>query len=211
MTTKKIDLSQLSDEQLGQELKRVQVYNAGLEARLMEKVRGSNSNLANGDLLTLNNVIWPFLFTHETGVVEKNGGRLETSINISREASFVLTHITKTVFEVFLDLDGNITNCEYIDPLENNSGTGDANGLMFEIEDGSSSRRFMDKMIPLDIFAVPERPFVLPKPQLFQPSQNIILRFSNENPNRHFLPFIVMHGVRVRIDGREDLLDMITT
>jgi len=206
----KIDLSKLSDNDLNSELKRIQIYNAGLEARLQERMKASGS-LVQGDLLTLNNVIWPFIFTHESGVVEKGGGRYETSVNISREASFILTHITKVVFEVFRDIDGNIINCEYIDPLQDNDGTADANGLMFEIEDGSSSRRFMDKMIPLDIFAIPERPFVLPKPQLFQPSQNIILRFSNENPNRDFVPMMVLHGVRLRIDGREELFELITT
>lgn len=209
MTTK-IDLSTLTDAQLEQELKRVQIYNAGLEARLNERMRPTDA-LAEGDLLTLNNIIWPFMFSHETGVVLANGGKLETSVNISREASFILTHITKVVFEVFLDENQNIINMEYIDPLQDNDGTGDANGLMLELEDGSSSRRFMDKMIPLDVLAVPERPFVFPKPQMFQPSQNIILRFSNENPNRHFVPFLILHGVRLRLDGRDELFDLITT
>ncbi len=210
MTTQKIDLSKLNDAALSDELKRIQIYNAGLEARLKQRI-AQQGPMQNGDLLTLNNIIWPFMFTHDAGAVEMGGGRFETSVNISREASFVLTHITKTVFEIFYDEAGNIINCEYIDPLQDNDGTGDANGLMFEIEDGSSTRRFMDKMIPLDIFAIPERPFILPKPQLFQASQNIILRFSNENPNRHFLPFIVLHGVRLRIDGQDDLLDLVTT
>jgi hypothetical protein len=165
------------------------------------------NNLASGDALTINNVIWPYFFTATSDVLRRNGGQQQISFQVSQEAAFVWTEMVKVVFAV--DFDEPVKTIEYINPRDIN-GNGDANGLKFQLIDGSSSRAYMDNYVPLDQIGVPTQPFMPDRPMMFMPLQQLQIDLINNNTSRDYVCFMIFKGYRIRIEGQQDLVNLVT-
>lgn len=165
--------------------------------------------ITGGDALSINNVIWPYFFvvTPDELIIDANGGRGTGSFENSQEACFIWTKLTKVVYEA--DMSGDPVSLDYINPRDF-GGNADANGLSISMSDGSSSRTFMDQPIPLDQIGDPTQPFIKDRPMLMKPVQRIQVDFANENPNRAFIPFLIFHGYRMRVEAQHDLQSLQT-
>lgn len=214
--TKTINLSQMTDEELlqfkrNEEIKLARLH-AGLETRkkYIQAPAGAEkymNMLASGDASTLNNMMWPASMVVEPVIVSKNGGTEKAIFQVSGEACFVWTSMIKVIFKT-PDFDAEALDIDYINP--SNTTDDQANGLTFQMIDNASSRAFMDKPVPLDNIALPERPFYPDRPQLFLPNQIISIEYSNQNPNFDYVPMLVFQGYKIRLEGQQDLLDIVT-
>jgi hypothetical protein len=164
-------------------------------------------NLASGDALSINNVIWPFFFCATSDVLRANGGQQQISFEVTQEAAFVWTEMVKVVFAV--DFDAPVPTIEYINPRDI-SGNGDANGLRFALVDGSSGRAYQDDFVPLDQIGAPFQPFVPDRPMMFMPLQQLQIDLVNNNTSRDFVVFMIFKGYRIRIEGQQDLTNLVT-
>lgn len=215
-TTKTINLSNMTDEELlsfkrNEEIKLARLQ-AGVETRkkYVQAPAGASKYfdmLASGDASTLNNMIWPASMVVSPVIVSKNGGVEKAVFQVSGEACFVWTSLVKVIFQT-PDLDATVLDLDYLNP--SNTTDDQANGLSFQMIDNASSRAFMDRPVPLDNIALPERPFFPDRPQLFLPNQIIEIEYSNQNPNYDFIPMLVFQGYKIRLEGQQDLLDIVT-
>ena len=164
-------------------------------------------NLASGDALSINNVIWPFFFCATSDVLTAGGGQQQISFQVTQEAAFVWTEMVKVVFAV--DFDALVPTVEYINPRDI-SGNGDANGLRFQLVDGSSSRAYQDNYVPLDQIGAPFQPFLPDRPMMFMPLQQLQIDLVNNNSTRDFVCFMIFKGYRIRIEGQQDLTNLVT-
>jgi hypothetical protein len=212
----KINLNNASIEELlkikrGMEIKQAQLA-AAVETRSKQLQAPAGAvkymrNLASGDALTINNVIWPFFFNVATDVLAAGGGQQTVSFEVTQEAAFVFTEMIKVVYAV--DFDDPTPTVEYINPRDI-SGNGDANGLRVAFVDGSSSRAFMDNYVPLDIMGAPFQPFIPDRPLMFMPLQQLQVEVVNQNPNRDFVAFMIFKGYRIRLENQQDLINLVT-
>jgi hypothetical protein len=212
----KINLNNASIEELlkikrGMEIKQAQLA-AAVETRSKQLQAPAGAvkymrNLASGDALTINNVIWPFFFNVATDVLAAGGGQQTVSFEVTQEAAFVFTEMIKVVYAV--DFDDPTPTIEYINPRDI-SGNGDANGLRVAFVDGSSSRAFMDNYVPLDIMGAPFQPFIPDRPLMFMPLQQLQVEVVNQNPNRDFVAFMIFKGYRIRLENQQDLINLVT-
>lgn len=211
-----IDLRNMSLEQLAKVKRDMMIKEAQLRAA--NEIRQSEvkaptgaakyfKDLANGDALAINNVIWPFFFNSSSDVLRAGGGQQQISFQVTQEASFIFTEMVKVVFAV--DFDSPTPTLEYIDPHAT-SGNGDANGLRFALSDGDSSRSFMNDYVPLDQVGTPTQPFIPDRPMFMLPLQIMNINLINNNPSRDFVVFMIFKGYRLRIQGGNDLQNLVT-
>jgi len=209
-----VDLKQMSLEQLAKVKRDMQIKDAQLKAAVEVREELSAApvgaakymrSLANGDALAINNVIWPFMYTAVSDVLSAGGGQQQISFQVTQEAAFIYTEMVKVVYAV----DFGVPSIEYINP-QDVSGNGDANGLRFQIADGDSSRSFMNNYVPLDQFGAPNQPFVPDRPMLLLPLQLLNINVINNNPTRDFVTFFIFKGYRMRLQGSQDLVNLVT-
>jgi hypothetical protein len=211
-----INLKDMSLEQLAKVKRDMMIKDAQLKAAV--QIRESEvqapvgaakyfRDLANGDALAINNVIWPFFFTTSSDVLRAGGGQQQVSFQVTQEAAFVWTEMVKVVYAV--NFDDPTPTIEYIEPSDV-SGNGDANGLRFTLSDGDSSRSFMNDYIPLDQVGVPTQPFIPDRPMFLLPLQLMNINLINNNPSRDFVVFLMFKGYRLRIQGTNDLQNLVT-
>jgi hypothetical protein len=209
-----LDLTRMSLEQLAKVKRDMQIKDAQLKAAVEVREQLATApvgaakymrSLANGDALAINNVIWPFMFTATSSVLQAGGGQQQISFQVTQEAAFVYTEMVKVVFAV----DFEVPSIEYINPYDV-AGNGDANGLRFSIADGDSSRSFMNNYVPLDQIGAPRQPFVPDRPMLMLPLQLMNINVINNNPTRNFVAFFIFKGYRIRLQGSQDLVNLVT-
>lgn len=214
--SKKINLQSLSVDELAKLKRDMEIKAARLAAAVDVRSQQVNAptggakylkNLASGDALTINNVIWPFFFCATSNVLKKNGGQQQISFEVTQEAAFVWTEMVKVVYAV--DFDSPVKTIEYINPRDI-SGNGDANGLRFALVDGSSSRAYMDNYVPLDQVGAPFQPFSPDRPMMFMPLQQLQIDLVNSNSARDYVVFMIFKGYRIRIEGQQDLVNLVT-
>lgn len=215
--TQKVNLATATEAQLQKIKRTMEIQAARLSAAVDTRAKQIQAapagaakylqNLASGDALTINNVIWPFFFNVKSDVLGPNGGQQNVSFEVTQEAAFVWTEMVKVVYAV--DFDAETPTIEYINPRDI-SGNGDANGLRFALVDGSSSRSYMDDYVLLDNVGAPFQPFVPDRPQLFMPLQQLQVQLINNNPSRSFVAFLIFKGYRIRIEGQQDLINLVT-
>jgi hypothetical protein len=212
----KINLQSLSVDDLTKLKRDMEIKAARLAAAVDVRSQQVNAptggakylkNLASGDALTINNVIWPFFFSATSDVLKRNGGQQQISFQVTQEAAFVFTELIKVVYAV--DFDSPVKTIEYINPRDI-SGNGDANGLRFALVDGSSSRAYMDNYVPLDQVGAPFQPFVPDRPMMFMPLQQLQIDLVNNNSARDYVCFMIFKGYRIRIEGQQDLTNLVT-
>jgi hypothetical protein len=212
----KINLQNLSVDELNKIKRDMEIKAARLAAAVDVRSQQVNApsggakylkNLASGDALTINNVIWPFFFCATSNVLNRNGGQQQISFEVTQEAAFVWTEMVKVVFAV--DFDAMVPTIEYINPRDI-SGNGDANGLRFALVDGSSSRAYMDNYVPLDQVGAPFQPFIPDRPMMFMPLQQLQIDLVNNNNARDYVVFMIFKGYRIRIEGQQDLVNLVT-
>lgn len=215
MENKKIDLSLLNEQELQQVYRNMSIKVARHKAAMAVQQELATApagaakylrNLASGDALSLNNVIWPFAFVAEAPILAP-GQTADTDFAVTQEAAFVLTEIVKVVFQVGVE-EGDFF-AEYLNPRDP-SGNGDANGLRFALSDGSSSRAFMNDYVPLDQIGNPYQTFIPDRPMMFMPLQQLRINYSNENTTRSFKTFMIFKGYRLRLEGQQDLVNLVT-
>lgn len=211
-----IDLKNMSLEQLAKVKRDMMIKEAQLKAAVdireseVKAPVGASKyfrDLANGDALAINNVIWPFFFTTSSDVLRAGGGQQQISFQVTQEAAFVWTEMVKVVYAV--NFDDPTPTIEYIEPSDV-SGNGDANGLRFVLSDGDSSRAFMNDYVPLDQVGVPTQPFIPDRPMFLLPLQLMNINLINNNPSRDFVVFLMFKGYRLRIQGTNDLQNLVT-
>lgn len=216
MSNEKINLQALPVSDLMKLKREMEIKNARLEsangvrAQYVTAPSGGAKymkNLASGDALSINNVIWPFFFCVSSDVLEAGGGQQQVSFEVTQEAAFVWTEMVKVVFAV--DFENITPTVEYINPRDI-SGNGDANGLRFALVDGSSSRAYQNDYVPLDQVGAPFQPFVPDRPMMFMPLQQLQVDLVNNNPSRNFVVFMIFKGYRIRIEGQQDLTNLVT-
>jgi hypothetical protein len=210
-----INLKDMSLEQLAKVKRDMMIKQAQLKAAVdireseVKAPVGASKyfrDLANGDALAINNVIWPFFFTTSSDVLRAGGGQQQVSFQVTQEAAFVWTEMVKVVYAV--DFDSPVPTIEYIDP--NGAGNSDANGLRFTLSDGDSSRSFMNDYVPLDQVGSPTQAFVPDRPMFLLPLQLMNINLINNNPSRDFVVFMMFKGYRLRIQGTNDLQNLVT-
>jgi hypothetical protein len=97
--------------------------------------RSVPSRLMPGNVGDINRVVWPFWFTFtapELAPAQTATG----SFSVTQEASFIFMAFSKVVFK---KVAGIYTA---IDPDQEDTAVGEANGLSFQFRDGQSSRVF---------------------------------------------------------------------
>jgi hypothetical protein len=212
----KINLQSLSVDELAKVKRDMEIKAARLTAAVNVRSQQVNApaggakylkNLASGDALTINNVIWPYFFSATSDVLRRNGGQQQISFQVTQEAAFVWTELVKVVYAV--DFESPLKTIEYINPRDI-SGNGDANGLRFSLTDGSSSRAFMDNLVPLDQIGAPYQPFLPDRPMMFMPLQQLQIDLVNSNSSRDYVCFMIFKGYRIRIEGQQDLTNLVT-
>lgn len=162
------------------------------------------SYLAPGNIGDINRVIWPFYFmSSRSGVLSPNGS-IRTSINITQEAAFVWTGVSKAVYE-YDQITGLMT---YIQPNDD-ATIGQAPGLRVSMRDAQSQREFFGRQIDLDHIGNPRFPLVLSAPQILQPNAVMEVNFSNTNQVQSYVVQLMFHGYRVRIENAQDLLSFV--
>ncbi len=216
MSNEKINLKDYSVSDLMKLKRDMEIKSARLQTAVEIRSQQVNApaggakymkNLASGDALSINNVIWPFFFCAASDVIEPNGGQQQISFEVTQEAAFVWTEMVKVVYAV--DFEAETPTIEYINPRDI-SGNGDANGLRFALVDGSSSRAYQNEYVPLDQIGAPFQPFVPDRPMMFMPLQQLQIDLVNNNASRSFVVFMIFKGYRIRIEGQQDLTNLVT-
>ena len=218
METKTINLDNMTDAELQAFKRREEIRLARLSSALEVRKKYITAPaggkkyldlLASGDASTLNNLIWPASMVVKPVLVTKNGGTAKAVFQVSGEACFVWTSLVKVIFGTpDLDAEAEDLELDYLNPSDPTDSK--ANGLTFQLVDNASSRAFMSDPVPLDNIALPERPFYPDRPQIFLPMQIISVEYNNLNPSTDFIPMLVFQGYKIRLEGQQDLLDIVT-
>lgn len=162
--------------------------------------------LAPGNLGDINKIIWPYFFS--TAVPEATlspGQNLQTGFQVTQEAAFILMSFTKTVYS-----NNSITNqWIYLDPNDEADQTNQAPGLTFTLRDGSSSRQFFNRPIPLSCYGNPRFPTKLPRPVMLLPNQIMQVQFNNSHPSNDYVPFLTFFGYRMRVEDAQNFLGLV--
>ena len=153
----------------------------------------------------INDIIWPFFFTHTKVEVSPTSPGAVANISITQEAAFICTHLYKAVHLV-TGVTPN-RNYAYMDP-EDYTGASQSTGLNFNFQDSSSQRFFAQAPFALELIGRPLYPTKLDVPLLFQPQANIQVTYSldTSQTGNSYAPFVVMFGIRCRINQAQQLI-----
>lgn len=215
------ELGSLPSGNLQKYLRQLKVKNAGLVARNDENKRSlansmtirskTNSSKVSpflaGNIEDLNKIVWPFWFqTNDILVV--SGAEVNSNINITQEAPFVITHMTKVVFE-YIDLGGGNFSYQYVNPKISDSNDNIANNLFFSIMDSQSSRTWVDEPISINTVGDANDPFIFDTPYMVLGNQNLEVRFNNQSDTgKSYICSIAFHGYRMRIEEAQGILSL---
>lgn len=161
--------------------------------------RNMGNFLVPGNVGDINKVVWPFWFT-TPAVTVGPGQNVTTQFSVTQEAGFSWMSYVKCVY----DLDTLTNDITYIDPAE--PAIGEASMLYYSIRDAQSSREFFNKPQALDAVGAPQFPSTLPTPLFFLPNSTIEVSFYNSHPTNNYIPFLVMFGYRIRVEGAKTML-----
>lgn len=205
------NLGALTIPQLKQLNHKLKVQVVGNQARNNERLinladlesmsKNSQSEIRNAffrnSIQEINTVLWPFFFQSEVKFVEA-GNEVNSKIQISAEAAFVVTEMQRVIYEY----DTNSGTLTYIDP-ENFSQQ--AKDLKFAMNDLSSERSLTDKSISIESLGHCQKPTELYKsPFYLNPNQSMEFRFSAEGTKSYFTS-ILFKGYRVRIEDASNM------
>lgn len=181
-----INYDKMSDQELFQQLKKLNVYKKGLEGRLKERKLQHDIKLG---IKEINDKVWPFFFPTDLVKVEPN--RTESAnVEITNEAGFIITKVSKVVYR----FDGD--DPVYIDPNDDAS-TGLLAGLSFRMKNSSSTRSWMDKAVHLNMIGDGSIPYKLDKTFFMTPNQNMNFEVSNKSQETYLVGFC-LHGIRFK-------------
>jgi hypothetical protein len=68
----------------------------------------------------------------------------------------------------------------------------------------------MDNYVPLDQVGAPFQPFSPDRPMMFMPLQQLQIDLVNSNSARDYVVFMIFKGYRIRIEGQQDLVNLVT-
>lgn len=164
--------------------------------------RSIPKHLMPGNVGDINRVIWPFWFTFSSPEVTPNQTS-QASLSISQEAAFIWMAFSKVVYKK--------TGAQYvaIDPAQEATADGEANGLNFQFRDAQSSRVFSQTVLPLDAFGDPNFPSVLQTPIMFLPNSTVECVYSNSDATATYVPFITLFGYRVRLEDAQKIMSLV--
>ncbi len=189
-----------------------------LQAR-QEQVKGSPQNLQKnltnsklgglmaGNVGDLNKVVWPFWFTFSAPELAAGGTSSNASFTVSQEAAFIWMSFSVAVFlrsgagpnYVYTQIDTN-----------DESAAGYINNLNIVFKDAQSSRVFQRNPMPIEAFGNPQFPTVLRAPLMFLPNSTVEIQYINNDATNVYVPFVTFFGYRVRIQGAENILSLVT-
>jgi hypothetical protein len=204
------DIHNMNEQQLSffiNELKRK--FNSELSSvrDKEQKLSTQMPTVAAGNIGDINKIIWPFFFASsqfgEDVTQLAPNQSVSTYVNITQEAGFVLTKLVKTVFEV-VDLGGGNYWYSYVNPKDLSSGL--ASDLRFTITDVQSSRSFHYAPINLDHIGDAKDPTCLKTPIYFAPNANVEVKFFNDSQTKTYVPMMMFHGYRIRIEDEQESL-----
>jgi hypothetical protein len=172
-------------------LRQNQVKNMGsmdLETNLRNNLP---KGLVPGNVGDINRVIWPFYFTTTPGTIGPNGA-LVTSISISQEAGFIMTHFSKVVYK-----EAPAGTYTYVDP-DTNTGAGEAPGLRMAFRNNQSQMTFVNVPMNVDHVGNPRWPTKMDSPLYLFPNSIFSVLFTNNDPAAIYVPSVAFFGYRLR-------------
>lgn len=192
--------------------KKIQQQQANLKSggspeRTQANLRNSKlGGLMPGNVGDINKVVWPFFYTF-TAPELAPGVSSTGSFTVSQEAAFIWMNFTCAVFL----RSGAGPNYTYtaIDTSDE-SANGNIDGLNIVFRDAQSSRVFQRDPMPIEAFGNPQYPTVLRSPVMFLPNSTVECLYTNNNSTNVYVPFITFFGYRVRIQGAENILSLVT-
>lgn len=211
------ELGQLPAAALANHVSNARIKAAGMKARNDERQRSlaqtmsltrttnvkKSSPFLPGNIEDLNKIVWPFIFQTEPVQVPANAVA-NANINVTQEAAFVITHMTKVVYEVTTGpLDYN-----YLNPKAQSSNTDVEQNLFFDITDSQSSRTWTDEPISINHMGDAKDPLCLETPYMVLQNQNIEVRFSNNDASRVYIASMAFHGYRIRLEEAQGILSL---
>lgn len=182
-----------------------QVKNAGLEARLQQKAAilkgelGTNP-LVSGSVNDLNMLMWSFVYNTEMTFVEK-GTQEDAYISVNSEAPFVVTHMTRAMYE----FDGS--NLTFINP-EVIDGLSLVPDFKYKIVDSSSGRAWSENPIQIENIGFYKEPTKFEHPFLLEPNTRLNFELHNSS-NKDYFVSLALWGFRVRTDSIKNLMNEI--
>jgi len=184
-----MDLRQYSEDQLRQMYRNVAIKNQGLQARLKSAKQQADLELGIKDV---NDKVWPFWFV-TPGLIEVTpNNSVNTNINVTNEASFVITKCIRTIY--LKNEDGSPT---FLDGDRKSAG-GLIPDLFFQIADSSSTRKWSQRAIHMNVLGTAEKPWTLENPFFLSPNHNLSVEFFNSSPDKTYLVNVVFQGYRFK-------------
>jgi len=179
----------------------------GSPARTQSNLINSKlGGLMPGNIGDINKVVWPFWYTFTAP--ELTPGLSSTgSFTTSQEAAYIWLSFTASVF---LRTGGGPNYVYTAIDTDDESGAGLINGLNIVFRDAQSSRVFQRNPMPIEAFGSPAFPTVLRSPVMFLPNSTVECLFTNNDATNVYVPFISFFGYRVRIQGAEQILSLVT-
>lgn len=183
----------------------------GAQALSEKFSKGILSGFRPGNLGDINSAIWPFWFQFSTpanGIVP--GQSLVNSFSVTQEAGYLLRQISQVTF-----LQQEDSSWSYIDPFYFDEGANSPNGLVFSLEDASSSRNF-NGTTQKDIACLGNAnfPWIYPSTMFMLPNQTMFLNLSNTTDQlgtgQTFMCFVTVMGYRVRVADAARILSTVS-
>lgn len=160
----------------------------------MQSTPGDGVFMPPGDITTVNDTIWPFVF----GTGRVNVAALSTvpsQFSITQDGAFVIHSYTKSVFtaDAF-----PLTTTAYLDPDAPN-GAGESDGLSMQFRNAQSRIQLMQSVINLNQVGHPLYPTKFPRPMILNPMAIFEVNFANTSTN-NYVVFVQFFGYRLRLD-----------
>lgn len=182
-----MDYTKYSSAELAKYLQNQKVKLAGHQARLLERKKAQDIQMGIKDI---NDKIWPFIFCSPAMDVLPQNFNSE-NIEITNEAGFIVTHISKQIWS-YDENDDPV----YVDP-DDKTVAGLLKDVYFNIEDTSSSRKWMDNPVHLNMIGDGSIPYKLDNTFFMSPNQNLRVEISNNSLVKYRCVFS-FHGVRFK-------------
>jgi hypothetical protein len=145
------------------------------------------------------NVVWSYWFPMTTLILAPNSA-LDTLVQVTQEAAFILTHLHASVYEYLPNVPTSGKNTyNFVRDIS-------LLPLKMTLVDAQSTRQFMNAPESLALFGDYERPRQLVTPNLYLPNSTIVGRVQNDSPTKYYKVVINLLGARVRIDEASSVL-----
>jgi len=179
-------------------------YAQGAEGLNQKFDQGILSGFKPGNVGEINDVIWPFFFQFSTADLVPGASDVY-SFSVTQEAGFLLRQISHATFRKVG------TDYEYIDPFYFDESSNSPNGLVFTMEDSSSSRVFNGRVSEeVSMLGNANYPKIYPSTSFMLPNQTMLINMNNTNTVETYRSFVTVMGYRLRVSDAQKILSTVT-